>query len=439
MAKKRIGELLVEGGYVTQHQVKQALEIQKTRDERICSILIDLGHLSEEAFFKFMSETSSAAGVDLASYEIDKNVLELVPAEVATELEVVPIGLISDTLTLAMVCPIDHKGLEELKKVTSLNIKPVLCSREAVRHALERYYSGSRKADLGNQRAEEIANLKSLMTLRRIGKFVEETEELPTLPDILTTISSVVNDPKSSAAGLAKVIASDASLSAKILKVANSAAYGFLRDISDIKQAVTLLGFAETQSLALSVAVFDYLTDLTELEFKEYWNHSFKCATMSRLISFNLKSPGIEGAFVAGLLHDIGKVALAMGMRGMQDIVNSLWAINGADRIEAEEKLLGLTHAEAGYLLGEHWLLPVNLSSAVRYHHSPKMEGGANRLASVVFLANTFCRLDESELRAKSPFSDDVLEVLGTLEMSENAFRKTMNVYSDLIPEAALF
>jgi len=342
-----------------------------------------------------MSESSGLAGVDLAGYEINKDVLKLVPAGVALKLEVVPIGLVGDTLTLAMVCPIDHKGLEELKKATGLKIRPVLCSREAVHHALERYYSGLRKADIGNRQAEDIANLKSLMKLRRIGKFVEEIEELPTLPDILTTISSVVNDPKSSAADLANVIVSDASLSAKVLKVANSAAYGFLREISDIRQAVTLLGFAETQSLALSVSVYDYLTDLTELEFKKYWNHSFKCATMAKLISFNLKSPGIEGAFVAGLLHDIGKVALAMGMRGSQDMVNSLWEINGTDRMEAEERLLGLTHAEAGYLLGEHWLLPVNLSSAIRCHHSPKMEGAANRLASVVFLANTFCRMDQ--------------------------------------------
>jgi len=435
MAKKRIGELLVEAEYVTLEQVNQALEIQKTRGERICSILIDLGHLREEEFFEFMSEASRADEIDISGYEIDEAVLCLIPAEAALRLEVIPIGRIGDALTLAMVCPIDEKGFRELEEITGLRIRPVLCSREAVHHALERYFSDPTEAAPGYHTINDITTLEGSMKLRRIGKFVEEIEELPTLPDVLTQISSIVNDPRSSASDLSKAIATDASLSAKILKVANSAAYAFLREIDDIQQAVTLLGFQETQALALSVSIFDHLTDLTELEFKEYWNHSFKCATLSRLISINLISPRIEGAFVAGLLHDMGKVALSMSMRGKQDKVNSLCSVDGIDLLEAEEKIFGLTHAEAGYLMAEHWLLPIHLATSIRYHHVPKIGNEIDEFAAIVYLADNFCKVDASKPSEKLPMSNDVLEVLESLKLSESALQRALKFYSHMIPE----
>ncbi len=440
MAKKKIGELLVEGGYVTSDQVNEALEVQKTKKERICSILIDLGHLSEEAFFRFLSEMPGSVGVDLASCGLSQEILKLVPPEVALKLEVVPIGRIGHLLTLAMVCPLDDKGLKEVENATGLKVRPVLCSRKAVRHALERYYAAPQESsEPEHQMVDDIGSLGSSMKLRRIGRFVEEIEELPTLPDILALIASIVNDPKSSATELATVISSDASLSAKMLKVANSAAYGFIREISDIQQAVTLLGFRETQRLALSVSVFDHLTDMAEMEFRAYWNHSFRCATLSRLISFNIKSPSSEGAFVAGLLHDIGKVALAMSMRGKQARVDSLCSNEGIDRLEGEEKVFGLTHSEAGYLLGEHWLLPVNLTSAIRYHHVPGIGDEERELASVVSLANTFCKLDAKELIADPPLPDNVGKILESLGLLETTFRNALRYFAYLVPEAVLF
>jgi len=439
MTKKRIGEFLVEDGYVTQDQVEEALRVQRRKDERICSILIDLGHLSEEKLFEFLKERPGVSGVDFLSYDVDREIVELVPAEVALRLEVAPIGRVGGLLTVAMVCPLDKEGIEELEDTTGLRMRPVVCSRPVVRYAIDRYYAGSQKVGCDDVQDEDIAGLENSMKLRRINKLVEEIDELPTLPDILTLVSSVVNDPKSSAADLARIISSDASLAAKILKVANSAAYGFFREISDVQQAVTLLGFKETQSLVLSVSVFDYLTNLTELEFKAYWNHSFKCATLSRLISFNLGSSGIEGAFVAGLLHDIGKVALSVTMRGRQDRVVSLCLEKGIDGAEAEEKVFGLTHAEAGYLLGDHWLLPVDLTSTIRYHHSPETGGDVKELAYIVLLADTFCKLDASELKRDPPLSDDILDILAALKLSENSLRNALNLYSYLIPEAVLF
>ena len=132
--RKKIGELLVESGYVTPDQVNHALEVQKTRNERICSILIDLGHLTEEAFFKFLSEMPEVASMNLSNYRLSEDIINLVPAEIALKLEIVPIGKIGNLLTLAMVCPLDRGGVKEVEDATGFRVRPVLCSLQRFFH-----------------------------------------------------------------------------------------------------------------------------------------------------------------------------------------------------------------------------------------------------------------------------------------------------------------
>ncbi len=439
MSKKRIGELLVERGYVTPVQVEQALEIQKTKRERICNILMDLGYLSEESFLKFLSEFPGTASVELSHCEIDREVLDLVPSELGVRLELVPIGRMRNLLTVAMVCPLDEAGRNELEEVTGLTVKPVLCSRGAVYKALDRYYGRTKEVEKPPVEEADTSVLEGPLKLRRVAKLVEEIEELPTLPDIVNAISLAANDPNSSSADVAKIIATDGALSAKILKLANSPAFGFSRKVTDIKHAVALLGFKETQALAMSVSVFNYLIDKTDLDFKAYWNHSFTCATMARLISFGHEARMTDSAFVAGLLHDVGKVVLAMSMHGKQARATSLRSTTGTTALEAEETVLGITHAEVGYLLADHWLLPTALANAIRYHHLPELEPEPRGPASGVSLANTFCKLSASEFEKATAFDDNVLEALNVLHMSEGAFRKTLDVYRDIASDITVF
>jgi HD-like signal output (HDOD) protein len=437
--KKRIGELLIENGYISPEQLEEALEIQKTKRQRICNILIDLGYLTEQSFSEFLSKISGIASIQLSNYEMQRDILDLIPRELAVRLEAIPIGKIGSLLTVAMVCPLDEAGRTELENTTGLRIRPVLCSRTAVYGAIDRYYEIPEETDQKYEVSDELSALEASLKLGGVAKLVEEIEELPTLPDILSVIASVVNDPTSSAADLAKVIASDSSLSAKILKFANSAAFGFSRKISNIQDAVTLLGFKETQELALSASVLDYLVDMAALDFKAYWNHSFTCATLTRLIALNLKSRETESTFVAGLLHDVGKLVLAMGMRDKQEQVNSLCSTDNMTRLEAEEKVLGLNHAEAGYLLGEHWLLPSTLTNAIRYHHIPELEPEPRSLAAIIFLANIFSKMDVSTLEANMVFPDSVLDVLQTLQIPETIVRTTIDIYSGIASDITVF
>ena len=438
--KKKIGELLIENGYISPGQLEEALEVQKEKRERICNVLIDLGYLTEERFLEFLSDISDTASIQLSNCEIEREIPKLISRELAVRLEAVPIGKIGNLLTVAMVCPLDSEARKELEQATGLNLRPVLCSRSAVYGAINRYYDPpDEESDNGYEAADELSELENSLKLRGVAKLVESIEELPTLPDILNVVVSIVNDPTSSAADLAKVIASDSSLSAKILKFANSVAFGFSRGISSIKDAVTLLGFKETQELVISASVLDYFADKKGFDFKAHWNHSFSCATLTRLISLNLKSSVPEGAFSAGLLHDVGKIALAVSVGGIEERLASIDAGGNKPRRQAEEELLGLTHAEAGYLLGEHWLLPKSLTDAIRYHHSPELQPEPASLSGIVFLANIFCKMNASELEAETAFSDDVLDTLRVLGISQPNFRKILGLYSGIASDTTLF
>jgi HD-like signal output (HDOD) protein len=433
--KRRIGELLVEEGYVTAEQVHRALQVQKKQGGRIGTILMDLGYLTEQTFLEFLGTVSGTASVELSHCEIESDVLKLIPRETAWELEVVPIARMRNLLTIAMVCPLDAEGRARLEDVTKLRIKPVLCSKAAVRSALERYYNGE-EPQLSQKAESETSTLEASLRLQRVGALVEQIEELPTLPEILGAISAVVNDPGSSASDLGRLIATDGALSAKVLKLANSPAFGFSRRVSDINQAVALLGFRETQALAMSASVFDYFAERAAFDFKAYWNHSFACATLARLIC--LKKRGVETAFISGLLHDVGKLVLAMTMGGKQENANQLHKASGVPSLEAEEKVLGLTHAEVGYQLAEHWLLPVQVATAIRFHHAPESEPDPKGPAGAVFLADLFSRKKPSELQ-EAVLDERTLQVLKTLTIAVQDFRNTLRGFGEASGELSLF
>jgi HD-like signal output (HDOD) protein len=142
----------------------------------------------------------------------------------------------------------------------------------------------------------------------------------------------------------------------------------------------------------------------------------------------------METAFTAGLLHDVGKVLLAMTMQGKQERVDAESASDPEiTRLEVEREILGTTHAEIGYLLGEHWLLPSVVTTAIRYHHSPELDRESRIITNIVFLANLYC--EASQFADSIVFDEPVLESLGILEISEDSFRKTLKNYTEVASE----
>jgi HD-like signal output (HDOD) protein len=146
---------------------------------------------------------------------------------------------------------------------------------------------------------------------KRIRKIAESVIGLPTLPTVVSRLIELVDSPRTSAALLARLISADQALTAKVLKLANSAYYGFPREISTVNMAIVVLGFNAVKEMGLSISVFDVFKKTASsplFDVAQFWEHSVGCGVAARMLARNYR-PAIAGeAFVAGLLHDVGKV-----------------------------------------------------------------------------------------------------------------------------------
>lgn len=212
---------------------------------------------------------------------------------------------------------------------------------------------------------------------------------LPTLPPILLRVLETVSDPNSSALDLARIILPDQSLSAAVLRLVNSAAYGFRRRITSVPEAIALVGFAEVRNLSMAAtAVHRFGTLPGHAGAIHLWRHALAAALAADQLQ--AVAPCAEDsfcAFSAGLLHDIGK--LPLGMLHPEAFSAAIDAANqeGAPLICVETRFLPMDHAAAGGVLAEEWNLPPELVAAIRGHHAPESVGGAEESLPAHFAA----------------------------------------------------
>ena len=208
--------------------------------------------------------------------------------------------------------------------------------------------------------------------IRRV--IYSKIEELPTLPAALPKVLSLLESDRSNAADIAQAISCDPALSAKILKVANSAYYGFSKEITSLESAISLLGLNMVRSLALSIGVLHVLPEgrnLPNFSHEGLWKHSLAAAMAAREL---LKRPGLgtgrDYLFMVGLLHDIGKTVLD---QFFPDEFRT--ALEETERAgvgilhEAETRAIGLDHGQIGAMLLERWQFPEVISRAIQGHH----------------------------------------------------------------------
>lgn len=233
------------------------------------------------------------------------------------------------------------------------------------------------------------------MSTPGLNRIIGQIEDLPTLPRTVLKITELVNNPRSSAKDLARIITDDQVLTARLLKLVNSSFYGFPQRISTVTGAIVLLGFDAIRNLLLTTSVFDMFSNnkkLSKFNQEKFWDHSLGCAVGAKVIGNALRHDKIEELFVAGLLHDIGKIVEMMFLptqfSKIADYVND----NHTLMRTAEESILGYNHAEIGKLLGERWNLPPKLISIIAHHHQPSAAGHFTMEAAIVHLADIFCR-----------------------------------------------
>lgn len=225
----------------------------------------------------------------------------------------------------------------------------------------------------------------------KLNDIVDRVDKLPALPHITYRVLTLTSDPKTTITGLADTISKDQVMTAKVLRMANSAYYGYARRIFSINDALIILGFSTVRSLVLAASVHNIMDQELPgyiLPKGDLWNHSMSTALLARLLA---KKAGFEisdKAFTAGLLHDIGKIILNTFMK--KKFAEVLGAVNTGDVpfSEAEQKIMGFDHALVGAMVAEKWNLPEELVEAIAKHHKP-LESKLNpKLTSLIHIAD---------------------------------------------------
>jgi putative nucleotidyltransferase with HDIG domain len=237
---------------------------------------------------------------------------------------------------------------------------------------------------------ERACSLQALVNDEVVRRTVGRIEKLPSLPRVYSQLMGVLADEQSTTRDAAEIIKQDVAMCAKILQLVNSAFFRRSREISKIEEAVTYLGTNMVKQVVLAVEVFSKGTacgNLAGLSIEALQHHSLLVAGIAS--SMFTQKPEKEDAFIAGLLHDIGKLLLAMELpEHVQRVVDTMRREGGAMHL-VEERLLGVTHAEVGaYLLGI-WGLPYPIVEAVANHHAPgRVEQPAFDLVAAVHVAD---------------------------------------------------
>ncbi len=217
---------------------------------------------------------------------------------------------------------------------------------------------------------------------------VRRIKNLPTVPGIVAKISRMVENPETSAAEVGRLISQDQVLSAKVLRMANSAFFGMSRKISSIPQALVILGFDVVKGLVLTSSVFDMI----QKSMAGLWEHSIGCAAASGAIATVLGREDAEEILVAGLLHDLGKVVLALNMPDEMKSIKEKVVKENMYFYEAENAVLDFHHGEVGQWLAEHWNLPESLAEPMRLHHHPEKAVLRPECTAIVHLADIMIR-----------------------------------------------
>lgn len=256
-----------------------------------------------------------------------------------------------------------------------------------------------------------------------------ESDELPTLPTVASKLITLTSKEDTTLADIGELVSQDIAISAKILKVSNSAFYSFPQQIGSIKQAVSILGMNAVRSLVLSFSFLTMKAGKVEsrFNFEKFWEKSLASAVSAKLILENVKGADTDEVFVSGLLQNIGELILARSFPVEYDRVLQAVEENQQDILSAQEAVFGMNHTLVGTEVAKRWGFPEVLLLPIQYHHRPDEYTGKNKAirstVHAVYLSDLLVNVlfsDKPELYHKQ-FRKEAGKLLGlTSENIEN-------------------
>ncbi len=228
-----------------------------------------------------------------------------------------------------------------------------------------------------------------------IDDAIKQVTAIATLPEVTNRIVATVEDPKSSAGQLHKIVSHDPALVARILKVVNSSFYGLPGQIGSVDRAIVMLGLNAVKNLAVAASLGQLFRGMKLCDgysAKDLWTHCIAVSVTARELARQLKLPIVEEAFLAGMIHDLGiLVALQVWPEKYATVCRQAMQ-TGGDYCQIEREILGVDHQALGMALARQWKFPRPCQLVAGYHHRPMELSDDNRLlVTVIYAADTIC------------------------------------------------
>jgi HD-like signal output (HDOD) protein len=335
----------------------------------------------------------------------------------------------------------------------------LLCSPKDIRYAIQQYYgihnviltstTDQERKKLEEANAEDIVEVQPMeepetapesaqvgaaLKLEQVVQLIRRLDALPALPETVHRVREAMDDLTVTPKQVSEVICQDPPIAAKVLSVANSAAYGFPNRVESVDLAVALLGLRETYSIVLSSAIMNLFETHKTFDYTQYWEEAIACAAAAKVMAIEFGFEKNKAIFTAALLHSIGRVALL-------ETVPELYAAIPSDleeeELEAEEmRVLGLTSAEAGYELAMQWGIPESISFPIRYQRHPEFAENHQGTTAMVGLAVFWTRSLALKGDVKKCLKSSA-PLLKMLDVDTKLARKTLDAVAGM--ERALF
>jgi putative nucleotidyltransferase with HDIG domain len=220
--------------------------------------------------------------------------------------------------------------------------------------------------------------------------YLASIQNLPSIPVVMMEVTSLLENPNTSAAELGTIISKDQGLVTKILRVANSPLYGLPRKVSTIEFAIVILGFTHIKNIVIALSALEAFNtkSVENWDRKAFWIHSIMVASVAKCIAEEIGYRKSGEAFIAGLLHDLGiSVIQRFFPKDFKEILE-LTENQGIRILNAEEKVLALSHGEIGQYLSDRWNLPESLGETILHHHKPSDSENHKVVSSIIHLAD---------------------------------------------------
>jgi putative nucleotidyltransferase with HDIG domain len=245
-----------------------------------------------------------------------------------------------------------------------------------------------------------------------LDEIIKDIDNLVSLPSVGARVNKMVEDPSATAADIGKVISQDPALTARLLRVANSAFYGLSSQVNTVSRAVAVIGSKRVRDLVLATSTISAFEGIPNklVSMENFWRHSLYCGTAAQILAEQRRIHDPETMFIAGLLHDIGQLVIfrKLPKEAKQVLMLSLEGPDDLELHKAEQQVLGFDHAQLGGALLRQWHFPESLIECAEFHHAPSQAKKYPKEAALIHIANCIATLAEidSVTESDAPATD---------------------------------